>query len=460
MSEPQSNYNTKAEVSYGESLRLPSSKEAEEAVIGAILISEPVFSEVSIVLRDGAVEFYYIRLRYIWEAVCRLVDRQAPIDPLTVAEELDDMGRLEDVGGQGYLAALLNQAPSVLNAWSYAKNVHNDYIRRLLIKAANTIAEVALDTTLDIDEVIAKAASATNPALMANKPDSMVKIGVALKETDAKIERNRRAGVPPGIPTGFVDIDAKLGGGAQPGEVLLIAARPGSGKTSLLLQIADYAARIEKRNVVIFSLEMSRDRLTERWISQATGIDGQLLHAGMIPDMQLQAYNDALETIDGLPVTIDDDPILTPSMLRAKLEMLYNLGELDLVLIDYLALMEPEMRYGSPAERINDFARTLKQFARRFDVPIWVLQQMNRNIEKKDQNAFPTLSDLSDGGEKDPDVVAFLHHRRDDDGRIIASYFCIPKARNGPTAIIPLGWNGATTKFASYVSTKKIPVEA
>lgn len=437
----------------------PASREAEEAVIGALLISESVWSEVSLVLRDGAVEFYFIRLRFIWEAITRLLDRRMPVDILTVSEELDDMGRLDDVGGQAYLTALLNQAPSVLNAWAYAKTMHGDYVRRLLLKAANTIAQLAYDTTLDIDEVVAKAAIATNPALMASKPDSMVKIGVALKEADDKIERNRQAGVPPGIPTGFVDIDTKLGGGAQPGELLLVAARPGAGKTSLLLQIADYAARVEGRNVVIFSLEMSRDRLVERWISQMTGIDSQLLHAGMIPEMQIPLYNAALETIGDLPVTIDDDPILTPSMLRAKLEMLDNLGELDLVLIDYLALMEPEMRYNSPAERINDFARTLKQYARRFDVPIWCLQQMNRNIEKKDQNAFPTLSDLSDGGEKDPDIVAFLHHRRDEDGKIVASYLCILKARNGPTAIIPLGWVGANTKFETFTS-KKISTEA
>jgi len=433
------------------SAEMPHSREAEEAVIGSVLINPATFFEIRVVIdHGGPLEFYIHRLRFIWEALVRLNDRRFPVDILTVSEELSDMGRLDEIGGQAYLTALLVQSPTSLNAWAYAKMMHACYLRRLLLIGANQIATLAYDTKLGIDDVVSQSIAATKPAIMANLPDTMVSIRDVVREADEDAERNRQAGTLPGIPTGFQDIDLKLGGGAQKGEALMIAGRPGSGKTAFMLQIIFYAAKLGKR-CVVFSLEMSRKQLINRWISQETGIDFQLIRAGMVPDVKLEDYYRAQALFSELPIMVDDSPRLTPNMMRAKLEVCGSMGNVDLVALDYLALLSPEMRYSSPVERINDFSRECKSIAREFDVPLWELAQMNRAIENKDKTAEPGMADLNEGGEKDPDVLGFLHHERNDDDEIIRSYIKFAKARSGPTGKIFLRWRPTITKFESIV---------
>jgi replicative DNA helicase len=440
----------------------PSSREAEEAVIGSILISEDLFHVVRLCLPEGPREFYIHRLRFIWESFTRLIEKKSPIDFLTVGEDLEAHGLLEEVGGPAFLTLLLNSVGSTLNVDAYATIVHEKFVRRELLAAANTVATVAYDEAMTLQTVTGEATHVVSQAVKIANANQIESIQDVLARVDHEIEIRTASSELPGIPTGLIDLDNTLGGGAQNSDLNLLAGRPGDGKTSLLLQLAlhstDYTVGLKrfKKRVAIFSLEMPTEQLVMRIISQMTGIDFQLLRAGRIPKdcysstETRMGYYDALSALASTTVSMIGKPGMSPSYIRSNCEIIAARDGLDIVFVDSLNLMRADRRMGKTSEEVDYNAQELKNIALDFDIPLWCTHQQNRGTEySKDK---PTLSSLREGGEQPADGVVFIYHDKDaENGPIKLSSLIVAKQRNGPTREIPVIFDRMATKFKSVV---------
>jgi replicative DNA helicase len=262
------------------SSQIPHSREAEEAVIGAIIINPEIYYEIAEFLQ--AEDFYIHRHVWIWEAVTRLNQRRIPVDLLTLSEEIDRVGQSGDVGGSAYLTSLINQVPSSLNAEAYARIVEGHATRRRMIQSANKIATLAYDESLETAVVQEKAVSALEAVVLRKTGAGLTPLSAHLSSAYDRIDESSRTTELPGIPTGLIDLDRKLGN-LQKGTLYVVAGRPGQGKTSLKLTVARNAALAGKR-VAVFSLEMSNEKITNRLLSQSTGLDAQLIDIGKISD--------------------------------------------------------------------------------------------------------------------------------------------------------------------------------
>ncbi|MGC3990401.1 MAG: replicative DNA helicase [Chthoniobacteraceae bacterium] len=374
---------------------LPHSREAEEAVIGAVLINQEIYYDLAQFLQ--ADDFYIHRLRFIWEAYIRLHERRTPVDILTVSEELDDMGRLDEIGGQAYLTALLNQVPTTLHAEAYGKMVEATAIRRKLLTAANNIATLAYDANELIDVVMGELEKAIfNVGERRMRHDVRPIREVLSDYYDHVDELARRSDEIVGVPSGFTDLDKMLGG-LQPSDLLIMAGRPGMGKTALMLTIANNAALIHKKRVAVFSLEMSNEQVVQRLIAQQTGIDSQRLRSGKLTDDDWPIFNHAIEVLGDTRIYLDDTPALSPLQLRTKCRRLHLEYGLDLVIIDYLQLMTSETRNDNRVQEVSYISRSLKQLARELNVPMIAAAQLSRAVEQR-ADKEPQLSDLRESG--------------------------------------------------------------
>jgi replicative DNA helicase len=374
---------------------LPHSREAEEAVIGAVLINPEVYYDLAQFLQPD--DFYIHRLRFIWEAYVRLQERRVPIDSLTVSEELEDMSRLEEIGGPAYLAALLNQVPTTLHAEAYGKIVEATSVRRKLLTAANAIATLAYDETEAIDTVMGEAEKAIFNVGERQMRHDVRPIREVLSEYyDHVDELARRGDEIVGVPTGFTDLDKMLGG-LQPSDLLITAGRPGMGKTALMLTIVHNAALIHKKRVAVFSLEMSNEQLVQRLIAQQTGIDSQRLRSGKLTDEDWPIFNHAIEVLGDTRIYLDDTPALTPLQLRTKCRRLHMEYGIDLIILDYLQLMSSETRNDNRVQEVSYISRSLKQLAREINVPLMAAAQLSRAVEQR-ADKEPQLSDLRESG--------------------------------------------------------------
>lgn len=433
----------------------PHSRESEEAVIGAVLINPEVFHECRVQI-SAAEEFYIHRLGWIWSAVEGLFARKSPVDLLTLSEELKSRGQLAEIGGDPFLISLINTVPNSLNAAAYAAIVHDFAVRRRMINAANRVAQFAYDATLPLDEGIAKATHEISNAVAAKHNTRTSNIEDALRRVDAKIEERSKLSVLPGIPTGLIDLDRLLGGGAQDSDLLLIAGRPGQGKTSLLMQFLLHAAKytigekVYRKRVVVFSLEMPEEQLVLRLIAQLSGINYQELHSGKIPSAKLPDYIHALDVLSEMDIVIDDTPRVTPAYIRSRCEILNAERPLDAIFVDSLNLMSSGLNFRHGHEEVDHNATELKNLAREFDIRLWCSHQMSRGVEYRGKNSKPQLSDLREGGEQPADVVMFIYHEMDEHGdTIVSSALCVEKHRNGPPGEIAVVFRGAQTKFES-----------
>lgn len=433
---------------------VPHSREAEEAVVGAVLINPEVFHECRIHLGSGN-EFYIHRLKWIWEAYEQMFARKVPVDLLTLANELESAGQLQEIGGPAFLTSLVSQVPSSLNAASYAEIVHGFFVRRRMINAANKVAEIAYDQSIPLGAGISQATHELSNAVAVQNNPRTYNIEDSLRRVDAKIEERGKLSILPGIPTGLVDLDRLLGGGAQDSDLLLIAGRPGDGKTSLLLQILLNSAyykiidRVYKKRVVIFSLEMPEEQLVLRLIAQISGINSQDLRSGKIPDIKIAHYIHALDYLSDLDIVIDDTPGVSPAYIRSRCEILNAERKLDAVFVDSLNLMRSGMDFRKSHEEVDFNATELKNVARELNIPVWSAHQMNRGVEYRGSNSKPKLADLREGGEQPSDVVMFIHHEKNESDKIISSALIVDKHRNGPTDEIAVVFRGAQTKFES-----------
>ncbi|MGE5072212.1 MAG: replicative DNA helicase, partial [Anaerolineae bacterium] len=330
---------------------IPHSREAEEAVVGAVLINPEVYYDVAQFLQ--ADDFYIHRHRWIWEAFASLHEQRIPIDLLTIGEELDRKGQLAEIGGPAYLTTLVNQVPTSLNAESYGHIVESHSIRRKMITAANSIASLAYDEDTTVDNVMDEAEKAVFGVSERRLRHDIEPIRDVMSVVyDQVDERAKRSDEIFGVPTGFVDLDKMLGG-LQASDLLIIAGRPGQGKSGFLLSVARNAALTHKKHVAIFSLEMSNEQVAERFISQETAIDSQTLRSGKLHENQWPLFAQAIEVLSDTHIFLDDTPAITPLQLRTKCRRLHLEHHLDLIILDYLQLMGGESRNENRVQEVS-----------------------------------------------------------------------------------------------------------
>jgi replicative DNA helicase len=439
---------------------VPNSREAEEAVIGSVLINPEAYYDVAQFLQ--ADDFYIHRHRWIWETFTRLHERRVPIDLLTVSEELDQLGQLAEVGGAAYLAGLISNVPTSLHAEAYGRLVEETSIRRRMLTAANDIAKLAYQEGITIDTIMDDAEKAVFGVSERRTTRDLKTIQQVLSDYYDRIdELAGRDDEIRGVPTGFIDLDRLLGG-LQPSDLLIIAGRPGSGKTAFMLSAAKNAAQRYKKHVAIFSLEMSNEQLVQRLISQETGIDSQRLRTGKLEEEEWPIFTHAIEVLSDTRVFLDDTPSLTPLQLRTKCRRLDMEYKLDLILVDYLQLMSSGLRSENRVQEVSYISRNMKVLARELNVPVLAAAQLSRAIEQR-ADKEPQLSDLRESGslEQDADIVMFIHrpelYEKDTLKQNIAQ-IKVAKHRNGPTGMIELVFRNNIAKFEN-AATKHINLE-
>lgn len=428
---------------------VPHSREAEEAVVGAVFINPEVYYDVAQFL--SADDFYIHRHKWIWESFTSLHEQRIPIDLLTVSNELDKRGQLGELGGPAYLTALVNQVPSSLNAESYGHIVEGHSIRRKMIDAANKIASIAYNEKTNVDDVMNEAEKAVFNVSERRLKHDLQPISNVLSEYYDRIDTlAKRPDEIVGVPTGFIDLDKMLTG-LQPSDLLIIAGRPGQGKTGFLLSIAKNAGLTHKKHVAIFSLEMSNEQVVQRLIAQETGIDSQRLRTGKLQESEWPLFTHSIEVFGDTHIYLDDTPAITPLQLRTKCRRLHLEFGLDLIIVDYLQLMSGDTRNDNRVQEVSYISRNLKVLARELNVPVLAAAQLSRAVEQRSDKR-PVLSDLRESGslEQDADIVMFIYrpdqYEKDTVKQNVAEII-IAKHRNGPVGSVELVFRGALAKF-------------
>ncbi len=435
---------------------IPHSREAEEAVIGAVLINPEVYYDVAQFLQGE--DFYIHRLRWVWDAFTRLHEQRVPIDLLTVTEELDRMGQLGEIGGPAFLTALVNQVPSSLHAEAYGHVVEAHALRRKMINAANQVASLAYTEENQIETVLGEAEKAIFNVSERRLKHDVKPIRQVMSEVyDRTDELARRDEEIFGVPTGFIDLDRLLAG-LQASDLLIIAGRPGQGKTGFLLSVARNAALMHKKHVAVFSLEMSNEQVAQRLIAQETGIDSQHLRTGKLTDEDWPLFTHAIEVFSDTHIFLDDTPAITPLQLRTKCRRLHMEYGLDLIVLDYLQLMGGDTRNDNRVQEVSYISRSLKVLAREINVPVLAAAQLSRAVEQRTDKR-PVLSDLRESGslEQDADIVMFIYrpdqYEKDTVKQNVAEIM-VAKHRNGPVGTVELIFRSSLAKFENAATRR------
>jgi replicative DNA helicase len=413
----------------------PHNRQAEEAVLGSVLINPESYYDIAQILEADF--FYIIRNRWIWEAFNYLHEHRSPIDILTVSEELDKKNQLEEIGGQPYLMMLVNQTPSSLNAEAYAHIVEETSVRRRMLAAANEMAKLAYQQEKPVDSIIDSAEkSVFNLSERRIRRDLQPIQSVLSDYYDRVSKLYQHSDEIYGVPTGLIDLDHLLGG-MQKSDLLIVAGRPASGKTGFLLTVAKNAAQKHRKHVAMFSLEMSNEQLVQRLIAQETGINTQALRSGQLQEDDWGLFTQAVEVLGETKIFLDDTPAITPLQMRTKCRRLHLEHHIDLILVDYLQLMASDTRTENRVQEVSYISRNLKTLARELNVPVLAAAQLSRAVEQRSDKQ-PILSDLRESGslEQDSDIVMFIH-REDLQGketeRQNITKLIVAKHRNGPT---------------------------
>lgn len=431
-------------------LHAPMSQEAEQALLGAILLEPRVYLTVASFL--SAEDFFIKRHEFIWNALSRLHERNDAIDYLTLTRELQDMGVLDEIGGQAYLTSLVNNTPTAVHAEVYGEMVVRTSTRRKMLQAADHIRQFALDEELPIDKVIDEAEQALFAVSNSQVKREFVPIWDAASEYYDEMEKLLEIGAGTiGMPTGFNDLDGLLGG-FQKSDLVVFAGRPGMGKTSWMLSVALNVARRDRR-VAIFTMEMGVEQMVQRLISMETGIRIQQLRTADISAREHTRLTEAIGRISSLPLFIDDTPSISPVEMRTKCRRLQHEYGLDIVMVDYMQLMSAGRAYeNNRVQEISYISRTLKELARELNVTVLSTAQLSRAVEQR-QDKRPQLSDLRESGtiEQDADAVLFLY--RDEVYNPDTTEFpnqadvMLSKHRHGPTGTIQLYFEKSYTRF-------------
>lgn len=428
----------------------PHSLEAEEALLGSLLIDPDAIFDITPFLRADA--FYRAQNRAIYQAIIALNDRREPLDLVTLTEELRRQEQLEAVGGEAYLISLINAVPTAINAVNYGRLVEATALRRQLIAAASTIASLAYNEAEDVSVVIDRSEQALFSVSEQRSNRDLLPVKQIAREYLERIERLNELGSDIiGVPTGFTDLDRMLGG-LNKSDLLILAARPGMGKTAFQTAIAMTAATQFGKRVAMFNLEMSGEQLVQRMLAAETRIDSQRLRRGQLHDHEWPIFMEAIGRLSETRIFIDDTPSITPNQLRTKCRRLYAEHGLDLVIIDYLQLMQAERSTNNRVQEISEISRSLKGLARELDVPILAAAQLSRAVEQRAEKR-PLLSDLRDSGsiEQDADIVMFIYrddyYNPDSSERPNIAEINIAKHRNGPVGSVDLYWHGKLATF-------------
>lgn len=435
-------------IDYG-SRTMPHDDVAEQSVLGGMLLSKDAIADVVESLR--ASDFYKPAHETIYEAILSLYGHGSPADAITVADELKKRGELTRVGGAAYIHTLIASVPTAANAQYYAEIVKEHAIMRRLIEAGTKIAQLGYANETEVDTLVDQAQAEIYAATDGNAKEDYVSFSEALEETINEIDANsnRPDGVY-GVPTDFIEFD-ELTGGLHGGQMIVIAARPGVGKSTLALDIARSASIHHQMTTVFFSLEMSRTELAMRILSAEGKISMGRLKKG---DLDTEGWTNLATLqgrIDSAPLFIDDSPNMTLMEIRAKCRRLKQRNDLKLVVLDYLQLMSSGKKVESRQQEVSEFSRSLKLLAKELDVPVIALSQLNRGSEQRTDKR-PMVSDLRESGsiEQDADMVILLHREdmyNPDSERVGEADMIIAKHRGGPTRTIPLAFSGKYSRF-------------
>ena len=416
---------------------IPFSPEAEEALLGAVLTNVNAYYSVAAFVR--AEDFYLLRHRWIWQAVARIVERGEAYDFLTVGQELRGLNRFEEVGGQPYLLHLISNTPTSVHAEVYGRLVERAALRRRLLEASDYIRLLALDEEKAIETVTEEAESYLLKVTESQLKRDIVPIRDAVSEYFERIEHliaNRDLAL--GLPTTFKALDTLLGG-LQKSDLLIFAGRPGMGKTAFMLSVALNAARFEKR-IAIFTMEMGAEQIVQRLISMETGINMQKLRLGQIDHAEWQRLVEAVGRLSKFNIFIDDTPAMTPLQMRTKCRRLAHEHGVDLVIVDYIQLMNAGGIYeNNRVQEVSYISRSLKELARELNVPVFSAAQLSRAVEQR-QDKRPQLSDLRESGCLAGDSRVYLP----DTGRYVPI-----RDLNGQSGFRVLSLNTATRRLES-----------
>jgi replicative DNA helicase len=426
----------------------PHSAEAEEAVLGSLLIDPAAAPRIAPFLTPN--DFYIVKNGWIYQALLALGEKA---DLLTVSAELARNNLLDEIGGESYLAQLTASVPTALNVEVYGHLVENFALRRRMLNAASDVAKLAYDQSVTVEQVIEKSEAAIFGVSDQRASGQMAPIRKVVDEFFERIEYlHEHKDEPLGIPSGYPDLD-KLTGGLQKGDLIIIAARPGVGKTSLMNNIGYHAAFKHRQRVAIFTLEMSNEQLVQRFVASETAIDSQRLRVGDLRDDEWGSLTKVCMQMADLYIFLDDTPSLSPLDLRVKSRRIYQEYGLDLIIVDYLQLMQGEnnSRSDNRVQEISYISRALKGIARELKVPLIAGSQLSRTVEQRSDKR-PMLSDLRESGsiEQDSDIVMFIYrdevYNPDTEFKNIAE-ISVAKNRNGPTGKVNLFFDKHLTSF-------------
>jgi len=437
----------------------PQSIEAEQSVLGSLLLSKKAILKVADLLKPE--DFYRDTHGFIYKTMLELFEKNEPIDVLTVSTKLEAKDLLEKVGGSSYLTTLVNFVPTASNVVHYAKIVQRKKTLRDLIEAAYSITQLSYDEQEEIEGILDQAEKSVFAVSQRSLRQFFTPIKSSLEEAFNQIDflHKHEGGTLRGVPTGFIDLDNKLAG-LQKSDYILLAARPSLGKTTLALDIVRNIAVKGKKTVGIFSLEMASSQLVDRMLCAQANIDLWKLRTGRLSDKgednDFTKIQQAMGELSESPIYIDDSPSATVMEIRTKARRLQSEIGLDLIVIDYIQLINPSGSYNSPVQQMTEISRSLKALARELEVPVLAVSQLSRASEQREDKR-PHLSDLRDSGslEQDADVVLLIYrkdlaYKSDNDENKNIAEIIIAKHRNGPVGEIKLFFNQDKVSFKSF----------
>jgi replicative DNA helicase len=443
----------------------PWSNEAEQAVLGAMLLDQDAALKTAELLDDTM--FYRESHRLLYRAMTALAERGDVIDPVTLRDELEKRGDLDRAGGMEYLGALIDVVPTAANVEYHGRIVRDKALLRRLIEAGTSIVQEAFDARGLPAEVLDNAEHRIFQVAQMRRSEEFTRLKELIWPTMERIEQLQSGkGAVTGVPTGFVDLD-RLTAGFQRADLVIVAARPSMGKTALMLNVVQHAAIEHNIGVGFFSLEMSKDQLVQRLLCSEGLVDAQRLRRGQLRDDDYPKLARAAGLLGTAPIWIDDSAALTPLAMRSKARRLKGEHNVGMIVVDYLQLMQGPTDAESRQQEISYISRSLKALAKELDIPVIALSQLSRAPDQRTGDHRPQLSDLRESGaiEQDADVVVFIYRQemydgpQDKEGNSIegVAELIVGKQRNGPTGIVPLYFKKEYTRFDNRTSRDAPP---
>jgi len=430
----------------------PQNLDAEKSLLGAVLIDEETLADVS--EHASAKDFYDKRHAAIYAAMIRLYERHKPVDLLTLTDELTKKDELDMIGGSAYLTELTNYVPTAAHAEAYAEMVAQKAIRRRLIRASAEIGELGYAEDADVQELLQKAEQELFSVSDQSLKQDLVSIEQILTDSfDRMEELHRNKGALRGVRTGWRDLD-NMTAGLQRSDLIILAARPAMGKTTLVTNLAYNVATVAKQPVLFFSLEMSKEQLVDRMLADASGVDAWNIRTGNLSDEDFSKLSEAMGEMAEAPIYLDDTPGLSVMDMRTKARRAAHDAPLGLIIVDYLQLMQGSGKdNGNRVQEVSEISRGLKLIAREMNVPVIALSQLSRSVENRSPQ-IPQLADLRESGsiEQDADIVMFIYREayyNPETERENITDLIIAKHRNGPVGKVELYFHPERLRFMS-----------